>query len=105
MAGYSGTPLPQKLGIKPGHRVALLKAPEGFERTLGSLPKGATTSARVAGKRPYDVILLFLTERSALEKEFGPTVEKLAPERFRCQRQARGKFRTRSPTSGLLWSW
>ena len=30
-AGYSGTPLPKKLGIKPGHRVLLLNAPEGFE--------------------------------------------------------------------------
>ena len=30
MAGYSGTPLPKKLGIKPGHRVLVLGAPEGF---------------------------------------------------------------------------
>ena len=38
MAGYSGTPLPRKLGIKPGHRVLLLGAPEGFaEGTLGSV--------------------------------------------------------------------
>ena len=31
MAGYSGTPLPQKLGIKPLYRIALLDAPKGFE--------------------------------------------------------------------------
>jgi hypothetical protein len=38
MAGYSGTPLPRKLGIKPGHRVLLLGAPDGFaEGTLGEL--------------------------------------------------------------------
>ena len=36
--GYGG-PLPRKLGIKPGHRVLLLGAPEGFEaETLGALP-------------------------------------------------------------------
>jgi len=39
--GYSGTPLLQKLGIKPGHRVCLLSAPEGFSRTLGALPPDA----------------------------------------------------------------
>src|SRR5438132_7910888 len=38
MAGYSGTPLPRKLGIKPAHRVALINAPAGFEQTLASLP-------------------------------------------------------------------
>lgn len=40
-AGYSGTPLPKKLGIAPGKRVGLDGAPRGFERTLGSLPEGA----------------------------------------------------------------
>jgi hypothetical protein len=41
MVGYSGTPLPQKLGIKEGHRIALVSAPEGFEDVLGVLPTGA----------------------------------------------------------------
>ena len=41
MAGYSGTPLPKKLGIKPGARVALLGAPPDFAATLGALPDGA----------------------------------------------------------------
>ena len=36
-AGYSGTPLPRKLGIKPGHRLVLLGVPDGFE--LGELPE------------------------------------------------------------------
>ena len=39
-AGYSGTPLPEKLGIKPGMRVALLHAPDQMEQTLGVLPEG-----------------------------------------------------------------
>jgi hypothetical protein len=39
-AGYSGTPLPQKLGIKSGTSVALVDAPADFARTLGALPEG-----------------------------------------------------------------
>lgn len=38
MAGYSGTPLPQKLGIKEGMTVGILDAPESFVQTLGRLP-------------------------------------------------------------------
>jgi hypothetical protein len=41
-AGYSGTPLPKKLGIKPDSRVALVNAPGNFEATLGELPVGTT---------------------------------------------------------------
>jgi hypothetical protein len=38
MAGYSGTPLPSKLGLKEGFAVALLGAPAGFRRGLAPLP-------------------------------------------------------------------
>jgi DUF3052 family protein len=40
-AGYSGTPLPKKLGIKPGSVVRLIGAPRSFRKTLGELPEGA----------------------------------------------------------------
>jgi hypothetical protein len=62
-AGYSGTPLPRKLGIKPGHRVALLGAPDGFELAL---PEDATLRRRAAGTA--DVILTFHTSRAELER-------------------------------------
>jgi hypothetical protein len=66
-AGYSGTPLPRKLGIKPGHRVALLGAPDGFETgTLGELPDGARVARRARGKA--DVIVSFHTARAELER-------------------------------------
>jgi hypothetical protein len=39
-SGYSGTPLPQKLGFKPGMRAALIGAPGDFAATLGALPEG-----------------------------------------------------------------
>jgi hypothetical protein len=62
-AGYSGTPLPKKLGIKPGHRVLLLGAPEGFALDL---PDDVRVVGRASGKA--DVILSFHTERAGLER-------------------------------------
>jgi hypothetical protein len=67
-AGYSGTPLPRKLGIRPGHRIALLKAPEGFEQeALGALAPGVNVRHRL-GSDPLDVILAFVSSRSELER-------------------------------------
>jgi hypothetical protein len=68
-AGYSGTPLPKKLGIKPGHRVLLLNAPAGF--ALEDTP--VVTRAR--GKA--DVILSFHTERKELEKRLPVLRERM----------------------------
>ena len=64
MTGYSGTPLPRKLGIKPGHRLLLLGAPEPFE--LVPLPDGVRIGRRAAGKA--DVIVSFHTERADFER-------------------------------------
>lgn len=50
LAGYSGTPLPRKLGIKPGWVVALLGAPDKFAETLGALPEGARLRAGARGR-------------------------------------------------------
>ena len=55
LAGYSGTPLPKKLGIKPGSLVALVNAPDGFERTLGALPDGAQLRRDARGRRDLTV--------------------------------------------------
>lgn len=65
MAGYSETPLVQKLGIKPGHRLLLLGAPDGFDATLGALPEGVTL--RTAARGTADVVVLFTTRRALLE--------------------------------------
>ena len=67
MAGYSGTPLSTKLGIKEGHRVAVVDAPEGFERTLGKLPTGAVLQRELAGSG-LDVIVFFVKARAKLER-------------------------------------
>jgi len=66
MAGYSGTPLPQKLGLKPGARLGLMNAPEGFGRTLGALPRGVTTADVARGGTPFDVIVCFASSRAEL---------------------------------------
>jgi hypothetical protein len=63
-AGYSGTPLPRKLGIKDGSRVGLLGAPAGFDATLGELPPGVEIRRRA--RAPLDVLVAFFTRRSEL---------------------------------------
>lgn len=64
-AGYSGTPLLQKLGIKEGHKVSLVGAPAGFD--LGVLPAGAALQTRGLA----DVIVLFVKQRAKLVEEIA----------------------------------
>jgi hypothetical protein len=78
MAGYSGTPLVQKIGIKPGHRVILRHHPASFVKDLGRLPDGAETSERLSGKA--NVIVYFTDKRAALEKEFSGLSSALVPD-------------------------
>jgi hypothetical protein len=68
MAGYSGTPLPRKLGIKAGQRIALLGAPADFDATLGALPDDVEVRRRVG--RPVDVAVFFTKRRAELERRF-----------------------------------
>lgn len=77
MADYSGTPLPRKLGIKEGSKLALIDAPQGFEGTLGRLPQATAVSRD--GPGPFDVILLFAKRRDALERRFEALARKLEP--------------------------
>jgi len=65
LAGYSGTPLPKKLGIKPNSVVALINAPKDFAATLGELPEGVKFTKRATGKP--DLIIWFLRLRIELE--------------------------------------
>jgi hypothetical protein len=76
MQGYSGTPLAKKLAIKAGTAVALLGAPEGFERKLGSLPEGVTI--RRQAKAPAKIVLLFAKSNADLERRFALGTARLA---------------------------
>jgi hypothetical protein len=75
-AGYSGTPLPRKLGIKDESDVALVSAPDEFERLLDPLPDGAVLRRRLG--REQDVIVFFTTKQSDLERRFARLVGALA---------------------------
>jgi hypothetical protein len=68
-AGYSGTPLPRKLGIKDGARVAIVAAPDGFVLDAELVPLGAD----------MDVILLFVLEQRELERCFSELAALLTP--------------------------
>lgn len=56
-ADYSGTPLPKKLGVKPGAVLAVVRPPHDWSATLGALPDGATQKRGLRGER--DVVVLF----------------------------------------------
>lgn len=71
VAGYSGKPLESKLGIAPGHRVALIGAPAEFALS------GVATRRRLAAD--LDVIVCFVTQRSALERRLTALRNSLAP--------------------------
>ena len=64
LAGYSGTPLPKKLGVKPNSTVALVGAPKDFEKTLGALPEGVKLKKRADGA--CDLIIWFVRMRAEL---------------------------------------
>ena len=64
LAGYSGTPLPKKLGIKENMTVALVNEPKDFETTLGELPAGVTLKKKATGKE--ELIIWFLRLRAEL---------------------------------------
>ena len=76
MAGYSGTPLPKKLGLKEGSRIALINAPKDLERALGKLPDKAEILTRVI--KPLDIVLLFVLNERALLRDFDKLAKKLA---------------------------
>jgi hypothetical protein len=83
MPGYSGTPLPKKLGIKDGFRVCFVAAPS---EVLSEL-KTAVAEAAPNGKAPIDFAMVFSKSKTELRKEFRRVSKLLAP-------------------SGMLWvSW
>jgi hypothetical protein len=71
-AGYSGTPLPKKLEIREGTRVATVGAPADFAKTLGPLPAGAAIGKGL--QCPRDVTIWFVTSRRQLEGDLRRVV-------------------------------
>jgi hypothetical protein len=78
VAGYSEKPLPAKLGIKPGARIAILSAPERFlESALRPLPDGVEVRAHARGS--LDLIVIFTKRRADLERRFDALARALHP--------------------------
>jgi hypothetical protein len=79
MAGYSGTPLAKKLGIKPDHCIALINAPASFECTLVDLPAGVEIDEDLKRRTGLDVILYFAQSDKELRAQFQRIAQRLSP--------------------------
>jgi hypothetical protein len=82
MAGYSGTPLAKKIGIKEGSRIALVNAPKDFQFEAKDLPDNVEFLKQSA--KALDIILFFVTTERALAKDFS-------------------KLAARLTTNGMIW--
>jgi len=78
-AGYSGTPLPKKLGIRAGQRIAFLDAPAPFADALGELPAGVGAPRTSLRGGPLDLVVAFFTDRRQLERRLPQLVTALYP--------------------------
>jgi hypothetical protein len=96
MAGYSGTPLVKKLGIKPESLVALLGAPSDFERQLTGLPDGVRFTTRAAGTP--ELVIWFATSRRHLDGRAADVARLVMAGRERAGKVGR-------PGGGLWIAW
>ena len=74
MAGYSGTPLPKKLGIRENYSVVLVNAPDRFERKLEPLPDGAEIVPDANGA---NIAVLFASSQAELIRDLRPLAKAL----------------------------
>jgi len=72
MAGYSGTPLLKKIGIKDDHRILLAKAPKALPDELKHLPSKADGEV--------DVTILFLNSQAELKRDWPKASARIAPD-------------------------
>jgi hypothetical protein len=80
VAGYSGKPLVEKLGIKPGMRIAALHAPDHLDVLLEGLPEDVSIQHGLKKSDRVDMILGFVTERAHLEKNIDWLRQTLPPD-------------------------
>ncbi len=75
MAGYSGTPLAKKLGIKEGTRLFLSDAPKDYLKLVAPFPEGARVVPKIDGDT--DIVHIFSTERARLTATLRDSLKKL----------------------------
>ena len=80
-AGYSGTPLLKKLGVKPGTGLLVVgEVPREYRQWLGPLPPGATIRSR--GTPPLQAVHVFATKRTELARHLTHLRRALEPDGF-----------------------
>ena len=75
VSGYSGTPLPKKLGLKESGTMVLLNAPPGIEQLLVPLPASAILVSKLSASN--DLVVLFCKDTAALKKSLAAVSRKL----------------------------
>ena len=78
MAGYSGTPLAKKLGIKEGSRMFLLNAPENYLDLVAPLPAGVQVAAQITSHT--DIVHTFSTKKEELSQALHTCLKRMRPD-------------------------
>ena len=77
LAGYSGTPLVKKIGIKPGSEICLVDPPDGYIKLIGPLPEGVKIAARLT--RNTDIVHIFTASKTDLANALRSYRAKVKP--------------------------
>ncbi len=77
-SGYSGTPLPKKLGLKETSHLHLINSPDDYESLLGELPPGLVLDQKLT--RSTTIVHLFVVQRSHLTSQLGKLRKTIAPD-------------------------
>ena len=77
MAGYSGTPLSAKLGIKAGYEIHLVRAPDEYLKLVEPMPEDVKIAARLS--RNTDLVHVFTSRKTELAKALHSYRSKLKP--------------------------
>jgi hypothetical protein len=67
-AGYSGTPLAKKLGIKPNTSIVAVNAPKNYRALLEPLPEGVKIAMKPS-KNGADIVHVFVTSLAELQRD------------------------------------
>lgn len=71
-AGYSGTPLAKKLGLKDGFHIKIVNAPNGYWQLFDQLPE-----LKEPARKPYDFVHMFCTDARKLERELPKLMDQI----------------------------
>jgi hypothetical protein len=73
------TPLTKKLAIKPGYKLLILNAPDGYIDRLDPLPDGATIHTKAADESGFDFVQVFVRSKADVDANAQAAVGALKP--------------------------